>query len=470
MSPTTVPDPIDPATNVHLQGVFAPVHEEHDDTNLEVEGELPEGLRGAYLRNGMNPVFPPIGSYTYPLDGDGMIHGLWFEDGSVRYRNRSVQTPHLQAEEAAGRALWAGVESLYLPGPDLVPAELADGYKALPNINVVEHAGRILALSEGDAPYEVTPDLATVGVRDFGPGMPGMTAHPKIDPRTGEMIIFRYDIAEPFLSWGAIGGDGTVATALQPIDIGGPFMIHDFAITESSVVIFVGPLAFDFDSVFAGGPLLTWRPELGMRIAVVDRASGAVRWIHADAFWVWHFANAFDRTSPAGAHEIVVDYTDWSRPGLLAPGDDPITGGICRAVLDPAAGTIHVDRRSDRLADFARIDDRLVGREHRAFVVTASTPGHRGGQHNEVIHVDARTGITTSWDGGRSDFAELCFVPAASGAEEDGSWMTFRTDRETLESDVAIFAASDIAAGPVARIALPHRVPAGLHGNWFPGL
>lgn len=467
---STAPAPIDPTTNAHLQGVFAPVHEEHDDTNLVVEGELPKGLLGAYLRNGMNPVFPPIGSYTYPLDGDGMVHGVWFQDGNVRYRNRSVQTPHLQAEEAAGHALWAGLETLYLPGPDVAPPALADDYKALPNINVVEHAGRILALSEGDAAYELTPDLATVGVRDFGPGLPGLTAHPKIDPRTGEMVVFRYDIAEPFLSWGAVAGDGTVTTPLQPIDVGGPFMIHDFAITESSVVIFVGPLAFDFDAMFSGGGLLSWKPELGMRIAVVDRRTGALRWIHTDAFWVWHFANAFDRTAPGGRHEIVVDYTDWSRPGLLAPGDDPMTGGICRATLDPAAGTIRVDRHSDRLADFARIDDRLIGQEHGSFVVTASTPDHRAGQHNEVIHVDAATGATSSWDGGTSDFAELCFVPAPGGDAEAGSYVTFSTDRETLESDFVVFAADDIAAGPIARIPLPHRVPAGLHGNWFPGL
>jgi carotenoid cleavage dioxygenase len=470
MSTTTAPAPLDPTTVPQLQGVFAPVAEEHDDTNLTVEGELPKGLIGAYLRNGMNPVFTPIGSYTYPLDGDGMIHGLWFQDGAVRYRNRSVQTPHLRAEEAAGHALWAGLQTLYLPGADVVPAELADNYKALPNINVVEHGGRLLALSEGDAPYELTPDLATIGACDFDGGLPGMTAHPKIDPLTGEMVVFRYNIEAPFLSWGVVGADGTVTTPLQPIDIDGAYMIHDFAITASSVVIFVGPLNFDFDAMFAGEGMLSWKPELGMRIAVIDRKTGAVRWIHTDPFWVWHFANAFDRTSASGTHEIVVDYTDWSRPGLLAPSSDPLTGGICRAVLDPAAGTIRVERLSDRLADFARIDDRLTGQEHHAFVATAATPDHDHGQHNEVIHVDLRTGTTTSWDGGTSDFAELCFVPTPDGDLEEGCYVTYRTDRETLESDFVVFAADDIAAGPVARIPLPHRVPAGLHGNWFPHL
>jgi len=468
---TTAPAPVDPTTLPQLQGVFAPVIDEHDDANLPVEGELPPGLLGAYLRNGMNTRFTPIGSYTYPLDGDGMVHGLWFQDGTVRYRNRFVQTPQLRTEEAAGHALWAGLQTLYLPGADVVPAELADDYKALPNINIVEHGGRLLALSEGDAPYELTPDLATVGAWDFDGALPGMCAHPKVDPRTGEMVVFRYNITEPYLSWGAIAADGAVTTPLQPIEIDGAYMIHDFAITESSVVIFVGPLNFDFDAMFSGGDMLAWKPERGMRIAVIDRNTGAVRWIETDPFWVWHFANAFDRTSASGTHEIVVDYTDWSRPGNITRGSDPLTGSICRAVLDPAAGTIHVERFSDRISDFARIDDRLTGQEHHAFVVTATSVDHTGsGQHNEVIHVDTRTGATTSWNGGTSDFAELCFVPAAGGATEEGYYVTFRTDRETLESDFVVLSADDIAAGPIARIPLPHRVPAGLHGNWFPSL
>ena len=57
---------------------------------------------------------------------------------------------------------------------------------------------------------------------------------------------------------------------------------------------------------------------------------------------------------------------------------------------------------------------------------------------------------------------------AQGGAPEEGYYVTFRTDRETLRSDWVVLDASDIAAGPIARVELPFRVPAGLHGNWFP--
>ena len=468
MSPA-IPAPVDPAAEQFLSGVFAPTGDEHDVADLVIEGELPEGLHGAYLRNGPNVLFPPLGSYTYPLDGDGMVHGIWFEDGRARYRNRTVWTPQLRAEADAGHAIWAGIVTPYLPGPDVAPEELANDFKPLPDINVVRHGGRYLALAEVDAPVEITAELDTVGAYDFGGQIPGMCAHPRIDPLTGEMILFRYNIEEPFLTWSVVAADGSVARPPEVIDTGGKsFMIHDFTITASSVVLFIGPLQFDFDAMFAGGDMLAWKPELGMQIAIVSRETGAVRWVQTDPFWVWHFANAFDRPTAAGGTEVVVDYTSWSRSTIA--GDGPISGAITRAVIDPDAGTFRTEHYDDRGAEFSRIDDRLTGQEHRSFVTTTRTDAVPPGEKNLLQHIDTRTGEITRWDSGDHIFEEVCFMPAPGSEPGDGYYVTFRTDRTTLTSDFVIVAADDVAAGPVARIPLPHRVPCGLHGNWFPAL
>jgi carotenoid cleavage dioxygenase-like enzyme len=106
--------------NPHLHGVFAPVTAEVDVPGLEVIGELPAALDGAYVRNGPNPRFSPIGSYVYPLDGDGMVHRVILRDGNARYTNRFVRTPALRTEETAGRALWAGITDPYRPDADSV--------------------------------------------------------------------------------------------------------------------------------------------------------------------------------------------------------------------------------------------------------------------------------------------------------------------------------------------------------------
>jgi carotenoid cleavage dioxygenase len=118
-------------------------------------------------------------------------------------------------------------------------------------VNVIEHAGRYLALEEGTPPYEISGALETVGRCDFGGGLPdGLTAHPKIDPETGEMVLFRYDVEKPFLTSATVGSDGAVtrpATEIEGVEQG--FMIHDFAITRDYAVIVVGPLAFDLDAM-----------------------------------------------------------------------------------------------------------------------------------------------------------------------------------------------------------------------------
>ena len=46
--------------------------------------------------------------------------------------------------------------------------------------------------------------------------------------------------------------------------------------------------------------------------------------------------------------------------------------------------------------------------------------------------------------------------------------MTMVIDRTTELADLAILDARDVAAGPVARIHLPRRVPIGFPANWFP--
>ena len=270
-------------------------------------------LTGAYFRNGPNPRFTPLGSYTYPLEGDAMVHGLWIENGRARYANRWVRTKGMAAEERAGRALYGGLMSpafvdLDLLGPDPDPGW---PFRLDPFVNVVRHAGRYLALEEGTPPYEISGALDTVGLYDFAGGLPlGMCAHPKIDPVTGEMVVFRYDVEEPFLTWAVISPDGRVTqppVTVEGVDAG--FMIHDFAITERNLVLTIGPATFDLGAMTTGGAVLKWQPELGTRIAVIPRdGSSGPAWIHTDAFWVWHFANAYEvpspRTAPAGADEF----------------------------------------------------------------------------------------------------------------------------------------------------------------------
>ena len=440
--------------------------EEHDAASLPVVGELPADLRGAYLRNGPNPLFPPLGSYTFPLEGDAMLHGIWIDDdGSVRYRNRFVWTPQLEAERDAGRALWAGIMTPYFPGPDVVPAELANTFKPSPFINVVHHGGRWLALSEVDPPCEITADLGTVGHEPFtwDGAIPGTCAHPRIDPATGEMVMFRYDLAEPFLTWFVIGPDGNVARPPEIVPIDGSYMIHDFVLTPTYVVIFVAPAEFDLPALMTGsGDPLVWRGDQPLRIAVIPRATGVadMRWIETDPFWVYHFAEHVRGRRHDRRRLLEVP------PLRVGPERRPVGRG------DPGA-----DRRGRRNGP-PRHPRRPVHRvpAHRRPAPDPAAPVLHGvgedadlgvGEFNVLARFDTATGGVSEWSSGQWLFDEVVFAPARGRGPEEGYYVTFRTDRTTLRSDWVVLDASDIAAGPIARVELPFRVPAGLHGSWF---
>jgi carotenoid cleavage dioxygenase-like enzyme len=465
--------PVDPASVAHLKGMFAPIHDEIDVGPLEVvQGSIPRELTGVYLRNGPNCRFPPLGSYTYPLDGDGMLHAVEIADGRARYRNRYVRTPGLAAEERAGRALWGGVLTPHFPSGDEVGPELAGRFKDLPDISVIHHASRYLALAESARPFRVTRGLETLGPWDFGGALPdGICAHPKIDPLTGELVVFRYGFAPPYLTWTTVGLDGVVSHAEEAIALDRPFMIHDFAVTEHYVVFFVCPAAFD--ATGAGGGVFRWRPELGTRIALVPRRSArdGVRWVEAEPFWVWHFANAFEAAGADGSTRIMVDFPRWSH--LAFGAAHPASCGVVRAEIDPARGAIWIDQRDDRPTEFPRIDDRLIGRAHRWFYAA----GKEGtgqvlppGEWNELRRYDTQTGQVVSRTMGSLRLGEPVFAPAdPAGAEDQGYVVTFATDAATLESYFLILHAGDIAGEPAATLRIPHRVPFGLHGCWVPG-
>ena len=456
------PAPVDPAHHPHLSGLFAPQREEVDVRDLEVQGELPADLHGSYLRNGPNPRFDPIGHYVYPIDGDGMVHRVQIVEGTARYTNRFVRTPQVVAEEKAGRALWAGITDPYFPPEEDVGPGLANTMRELPDINIVRHGGRLMAMAEAAPPYTLGSDLETLGRETFDGTLPvGLTAHPKIDPHTGEMVAFCYMLDPPYLTWSVVAPDGTVTRAPTPIDgMDRPLMIHDMALTPTYVVLVLAPLVFDLSQIFSGGSPLDWKPDLGVRVALVPRDGGAVRWFSTDTFWMWHTANAFDL--PDG--DVALDYVEWCYPGGLTRQREPNWSTLSRAVIGRNGITRTV--LCERDMEFPRIDDRSTTLGHRV-VATIGKSGSSNlppGAADSLCWFDVQAGTESVWTHESLAPGEPILMPGDAADH----WGTIATDREDMSSWFLIFPASDPASGPIARVRLPIRVPAGLHGAWLP--
>lgn len=441
-----------------LQGGYAPVLDEVTLDDLPVTGRLPADLAGVYRRNGPNPAFAPL-SYTYPFDGDGMIHALAIRGGKASYRNRFVQTPELQAERRAGRALYGGIMRPVMPDPAfLAPGATPSPLKNFANINVVRHGGRLLALYEAGMPYELGDDLSTRGSYDFGGKLQGaMTAHPFIDPENGEMVFYRYRAAaQPYLTVLVADREGRIA-AERTVDTGVPYMIHDVAVTKTRIAFVLAPVVFDLAARQQGKPFLQWQPERGTRIAILDRADlqGPVTWLDAEPFFVFHFLNAWDDRDA-----LTIDYVRHDRFALI---DGTNTPRMARLVIK--GRTIEASALPSPVVEFPRLADRRRGLKHRYGYAAVLEHARRGA----IARYDARSGDVALHDFGPTmEVGEPVFIPRPGRTDETEGWIaSFVYDRATDRSDFVLLDARDFTAAPAATVHLPRRVPHGLHGNWM---
>lgn len=464
----------DPQLSSALQGNNAPVLDELATGTLPVTGTLPPALHGSYLRNGPNPQFTPLGRY-HPFDGDGMVHAVTLADGAaLGYRNRWVESRGLLAEREAGRALFGGLSSFAVPPPEVV--ERAGFMKNTANTNVVRHAGRLLALLEATLPTELDGELGTLGEYDFGGKLQGaMTAHPKWDPHTGEMLFFGYSPFPPYLRFHIADAGGALVHSVD-LDLPGPVMMHDFVVTEHHAVFFDLPAVFDVPAMLQGETGIRWEPERGARIGVLPLRGQAtdISWTEVDPFYVFHFLNGHEDVDADGRTTIVVD--GCRLPGLpITFGDGPPPEGVRpnlqRWRIDLQTGTVSDEPLDDRPMDFPRLDSRRSGRANR-YGYLAHAPGWEPDEvrFTGMVKVDLETGATTEHRyGGRRSGGEPVFAPDPEATAEDAGWLlTFVHDPDTDQSTLRVVDAETMDDEPVAEVQLPRRVPFGFHGNWLP--
>jgi carotenoid cleavage dioxygenase len=436
--------------NRYLLGNYAPVAEEVTAFDLEVIGELPADLEGRYLRNGPNPL-RAAGDTHHWFMGDGMVHGVRLRGGRAEwYRNRYVGSQSL----SAARGL-----------PD-IPGRNWNGSPGGPNTNVGGFAGTTWAMVEaGGCPVELTYDLDTVGRNDFFGTLPGaFTAHPKVDPDTGEMhaVVYAWPDWMDHVQYVVVGTDGRVRRTVD-IPVPGMVMVHDMSLTQRYAIVYDMPVTVDFDLAFAGRFPFRWNPDYGSRLGFLPREGEAadIVWVDVPVCYSFHPMNAYDQSDGS----VVIDLCVYDRMfdlDILGPFGDNYAR-LERWVVNPATRTCSTTVIDADRSEFPRHRGSLTGKPYRYGY--CANPGDD--MRWPTFKYDLHTGAREVFDHGPGrGGGEPVFVGRPGATAEDDGWLLTFVHDAAGTAELVVLDAQDFGRGEVARVLLPQRVPYGFHGNW----
>lgn len=444
----------------------------HGFEPLEVEGTLPDDLRGTLYRAGPG-VFERFGvAVPHPFEADGAVMAVRFE-GAARGAARVVESAGWREEERAGRRLYgAGAGRLRN-----VIGMLRQRSKNTANTSAWLHDGALYALMEGARPTRLDPDtLEVLGEQDFD-GVLGATfsAHPHrvASLQTSFNFGVRYG-REHALDVYALPERGKVRK-LTSVALPWAAMVHDFVATDRHLVFVVCPARVMILRALLGTSdferLLEWEPERGVELIVVPLANPeAVVRIPAEPFWVWHFANAFEQ-----ADEIVIDlcrYADFGslqriRTGSGGQASEPSKPYYTRLRIDPRTKrTRHDEQLGSTPAEFPRVHPSREGAAHRFAFIHAGPEDER----DAIGVLDVETGKLEAWRAPEpTSFSEPIPVPRGRSNDERDVWLlTLGLDGARERSCVAVFDGRDVERGPVARAWFDHPIPLTFHGTFVP--
>ena len=441
-------------TNPYLLGNFAPVSTEIQAENLKVIGEIPTELRGMFVRNGPNPQFSPIGQYHW-FHGDGMLHSVRLEKGQATYRNRYIHTFGFKKEQEAGQAIWSG---------------LFEG-KNTANTALVWHGDKFLALCEGGEPHQIQlPSLDTVGAVNFdGKLTSAFTAHPKIDPVTGEMLFFGYSLMQqPFLQYGIVSPEGELVK-LIPIELPVGVMMHDFAITEHYTIFLDFPFTLRPERMAQGKPMFLFEPETSSRFGILPRHGepSDIRWFESPSCYSFHTLNAYE-----SGDEVILIACRMKLTNALGITQENANSADNTPYLyewrfNLQTGAVQERSLGDLACEFPRINEKYLGRKNRYGYAGKSKLGEMP-LFDGLLKYDLETGKTEihSFEP-RCYGGEAVFVPHPQAQSEDHGWLlTFVYHEASEQSELIVLDAQNFTQSAIARIIMPQRVPYGFHGAW----
>ena len=452
--------------------------------NLEVQGTIPPQINGAFFRAVPDPAFPPLFPQDSILSADGMVSRFTVANGAVDHEIRYLRTPRFEAERKARQPLFGRYRNRYT---DLPQVQQVD--RAVANTTPVWHGGRLFMTKEDALAYEVNPHtLETVGAWTYGGQLrsPTMTAHPRIDPVTGEMFMFGYEaggLCSDEIAYFIADRDGKLVSEQW---FTAPYcsLMHDFGLTERWVVFPVFPTKTNPQRLQQGGAHWHHEQDGDSWIGIMPRYGkvSQMRWFKGPkGVFAFHFINSYDEGDVVHIDLCLSDSNPF--PFIRAETGDyrPVFELNMRSErwsfdLSNPADTFTM-RPLCPPGDLPRVRDADQARPYTRVWMPSMNPnggppvpgGPVGAQFNCLLQLDLAGGPPMLAEfGPNTAVSEPVHVPSTAPGEE--GWLLLVVDHEldeqTHRSELVVLDAACIAAPPLARVALPVPLHPQIHGCW----
>jgi len=444
----------------------------------KIEGKVPRELNGTLYRTAPGQKENHGVVMKHLFDGDAFLCGYSFREGKVHLRARFLDTPQRVEELKAKRMLYGEFGTNPPPPPpeqkDWKPLE---GGKNQPSVNIIEWDGRLLGLSEGGHPTAIDPvTLGYQGRWNFHGTLPAgvpFTAHPKVDPATGEAYGYgvRRGPGLPLMVY-RMERNGKL-TQLYALPQKNYPIIHDMMLAKEHIIFVIPPVSADFMQLGRGGTVadaLRYADKEPTRFVILSKDGKAKPvTIEQPPGFVFHHGNAFERDG-----KIIVDTllsADASVLDLLYSfGKDQLPktspNKLVRLVLDPVKGAVESRTELGGGEEFPRFDQRLAGQDARYLYTAETNRGEDSFAFSTLIRHDLHHNTGRRVDAGKTRaIGEPVFIPKAGKVGEDQGWLLIQgydgpRDENFLEIRDA--ATLDLAA----RIWTGIHFPLGFHGNF----
>jgi carotenoid cleavage dioxygenase-like enzyme len=476
---------------IHFIGSNTPRRTEISIRNLEVEGTVPPEVEGAFFRAVPDGAHAPMFEDDIALNHDGMIARFNFENGAVDFDIKYVETERYLAEKKARRALFGRYRNPFTDDPSVAGVD-----RTVANTTPVWHGGRLFMTKEDGRGYEINPHtLATQGKWDYYGALRSetFTAHPRIDPVTGEMFFFGYEaggLCSLDVAYGIADRDGNL-TREQWFEQPYCSTIHDFVITEKYAIFPIFPTLADLERLKAGGAHWAHHQDKPSYLGIMPRYGDVseIRWIEGPVgVSVFHEVNAYDDGDLVHIDLCLTDtnaFPFMREAGGIERDQRSLQGALTRWTIDMGQANPQIQERPlGPPGDLPRLADKDQGRSYNHAWYLSMNPqggppmpgGPVGVNFNALLRVEVGNGrIDLMGVPPGAAISEPAHVPSSEPGHD--GWLLSVVDRPNhpdpsqqrpgdYSSELWVIEAGDVGKGPVARIKTGLALRSQVHGTW----